>query len=178
MICLPLGALAGGALSDRLGRAPVAVAGFGLAALAFYAMAHWTAHTSPLALTTALATAGLGLGLVTAPISGGALGSLTAAGAGTVASLVTALRVVGMMGGLAALTTWGIWRFHQLISHVPFPLLHLSANPTAAHRQIAAYQDALAAATQAVFSGIFVASLAVCVAACVPALFLGGGGND
>ena len=173
MIFLPVGALAGGWLSDRIGQPVVAVTGFLLTALAFQGMAQWTAHPSSLLLTVTLAAGGGGIGLVTAPVAGGALGSFASTATGTAASLVTALRIVGMMGGLAVLTTWGTWRFQQIMSHVPFPLLNLSTNHAMAARQIASYQTAFSGAAVTVFSGIFAAGVVVCLAGCLPALLLG-----
>jgi len=66
---------------------------------------------------------------------------------GALVVLVTALRIGGMLGGLAVLTSWGIERFHALMARVPFPFLQLSRSPQVAHQQVAAYQHAVAAAT-------------------------------
>ena len=80
LIALPLGAVAGGWLSSRLGERWVAVAGLALAAVGYLLISRWPldvlAAEHPLGLPvldTDLAIAGFGLGLVIAPVSSAVL---------------------------------------------------------------------------------------------------------
>jgi hypothetical protein len=82
----------------------------------FFLMSRWTPQTAGLLLTLGTTITGLGFGLVLAPISTTALQTLATARFGVAAAISTTLRMVGMILGLAALTSWEISRFQQLFA--------------------------------------------------------------
>ena len=117
-VMIPLGAFAGGWLVSHIGTRTVGVGGAAIIAIGLLLMSRWTAQTSGTLLTLGTAVTGLGFGLVLAPISTTALHTTDAARFGVAAAISTTLRMVGMILGLAALTSWEISRFQQLFAQL------------------------------------------------------------
>ena len=111
-IALPVGALAGGYLAIRLGLASTAMAGLFMAGAGFLGMSTWSAEPSFVELTTPLLVAGLGFGLVIAPINEAVMGEVDADHRATMASLLTVVRLLGALVGVALLTTRGLGSFY------------------------------------------------------------------
>ena len=183
LVALPIGAVLGGALAARLGERWVAAAGMALAALGFVLIAGWPAD--PLAARygvgalsvprpdTDLAVAGLGLGLVIAPLSSSALRAVPAAGHGVASAALVVARTVGMLAGVAALSAWGLHRFQDLTADLPTPL-PFGITPEEYASRKAAYDAAIDAALRAEYREIFLVTGVLCVAAAVVALALPG----
>ena len=106
---IPVGAVLGGIACQRLDYRIPTIAGLTLVAVGFSLMSRWGLDIADPAMTAHLATAGLGFGLVIAPIALAAINSVDAGYRGTAAALITATRLLGMTLGLAALTAWGVW---------------------------------------------------------------------
>jgi len=184
LIALSAGALAGGALARRLGERQVAVAGLLVASAGYRLVAGWPVrvlaaqhHFGFFALSRAgfdLAIAGLGLGLIIAPVASVALLSADADAHGTASAGVVLARVMGMLIGIAALAAWGLHRFQQLTARLS-PPLPFGSQTGAFERQMAAYQTGLRAALHVEYHEIFVITSAVCLAAALVALGLGRG---
>lgn len=121
LIGVPIGAALGGLLATRIGRRATAVAGMVLAAAAFTQMTGWqsselTLHLGPLRVADiALTACGLGFGVVIAPLAATVLELTRAEHHGLASSLVVLSRTMGMLIGLAALTAYGLYRFHQIL---------------------------------------------------------------
>ena len=111
-LALPPGALLGGLLTQRLGPALAAGIGFACAGLGFIAMSQWGDNPSFLMMTLPLLTAGLGFGLVIAPLNAVVLDAAAEAERATVASLLTVVRLVGALVGVALLTSRGLSGFY------------------------------------------------------------------
>jgi MFS family permease len=116
---IPVGALAGGWLSHRFGCPPAGAVGMVLIAIGLWLMHLWPIQPTMLELTVATALAGLGFGLVIAPISTSALNASPASQAGSAASIVTLLRMSGMIVGLAALMSYALQRGRDLAAQMP-----------------------------------------------------------
>ncbi|HET7338510.1 MAG TPA: MFS transporter, partial [Candidatus Dormibacteraeota bacterium] len=121
LIGVPVGAIAGGFAAGRIGNRVVSVLGMALSAIAFLVMSGWHAdelslHAGPLRQADlALAVCGLGFGLVIAPLTASVLGLTRGQSHGLATSLVVLARTMGMLIGLAALTAFGLYRFHQIL---------------------------------------------------------------
>jgi len=131
LVALPIGALVGGWLATRVGDRIVAFTGMLIAGFAYWLVSHWgldvlTARhdlglfTLP-TFGTDLALAGIGLGLVTGPLTSAALRVVPAPQHGIASSLVVVARMTGMLIGVAALSAWGIYRFNQIMATLPKP---------------------------------------------------------
>jgi MFS family permease len=164
---IPVGALTGGWLSGRIGTRITAATGCLLTAVGFWLMHLWPANVGWTAITLAAVTAGLGFGLVIAPITTSALNAVRATQAGSASALITVLRMIGMILGLAALTAWALTRFRALVAAQPAQLPGESLQAYAARLQVAAL-----AATHVVLTDVFAVAAALCLLAVVPALLL------
>ena len=169
---IPVGAILGGWLCGRLSCRIVGILGLIFTAAGFYLMSRWPIHIDWTQITISTMTAGLGFGLVIAPISTTALNAVRASQAGVSAAIITALRMVGMILGLAALTSWGLAYFKQLASQ--FPSMPLNSNAAQFARWSHDYAQHLIASAHLVYSAIFFATMVLCLVAIIPAIFLWG----
>ncbi|MCH8109338.1 MAG: MFS transporter, partial [Chloroflexi bacterium] len=115
---IPIGAVLGGIACQRLDYRVPTITGLALSALGFWFMSQWDLQIADPLLTLHLATAGLGFGLVIAPIALAATNSVEEGVRGTAAGLITATRMIGMTIGLATLTAWGVGRFQDLVADI------------------------------------------------------------
>lgn len=181
MVAIPIGALAGGLISNRLGYRLTAVLGLVTAALAFFRMSGWQADELGQRLlglpdaTLTLALCGLGFGLVIAPVAAAILDRAGDREHGLASSLVVLARSVGMLLGLSALTAFGIRRFYELLNQAPPPAPGASGDLAA---QAAAIQARSAVALLEEYHEIFAITVGICLLAAMVALAtLTGGGR-
>ncbi|WP_432980799.1 MFS transporter [Dactylosporangium sp. CA-233914] len=180
LVALPVGAVLGGWLVGRLGERLVAVAGLVVAAGGYVLVAGWPADVLSRhylgflpRLDTDLVVAGFGLGLVIGPLSAAVLRATPAAQHGVASSAVVVARMMGMLIGVAALTAWGLHRFHELTAHLNFPLVF--GKPADEQRRLMdAYKAALQEALRTEYREIFLATAAICVLGAACALLLQG----
>ncbi len=167
---IPVGAFLGGWLCSRISCRFTGVLGLLFVATGFYLMSRWPMDVNWTQITISTLTTGLGFGLVIAPISTTAINAVRATQAGMGAAVVTSLRMVGMMLGLAALTSWGLAYFKHLASQFP------SLPPTATTEQFAKWSQDYAAhlinSAHTVYSAVFFTTMILCLIAIIPALFL------
>jgi MFS family permease len=125
LIALPIGALLGGWIATRIGDRIVGFVGLLIAAGGYYLISGWpvdvlSAHHDlgfvalPM-LDTDLVIAGLGLGLVIAPLTSATLRVVPAAQHGIASAAVVVARMIGMLIGVAALSAWGLYKFNQYL---------------------------------------------------------------
>ncbi|HEX2356147.1 MAG TPA: MFS transporter [Micromonosporaceae bacterium] len=185
LVALPVGALAGGALVRRVGERWVAVTGLALAAAAYLLVAGWPVDPAaaryrlgPVGLPRVdvdLALAGLGLGLVIAPLSSVVLRSVPPARHGVAAAATVVARMMGMLLGVAALSAWGLHRFHELTAHLATPLpFGVAADEY--RRRLTAYEAAVREALRTEYAEIFTVTAVLCLVGALVAVGLGGPG--
>lgn len=191
LIALPLGALLGGVLmsrlGDRVGERGVTAAGMAIAAAAYALIANWprdvlAAHYQLGALAlprldTDLALAGLGLGLVIAPLSAAVLRAVPSAQHGVASAAVVVARMMGMLLGVAALSAWGLHRFQELTAKLNTPL-PFGVEPQEYKRQLADYTAAVTNALLTEYREIFGVTAIICAAGAVVALALSKRANQ
>jgi MFS family permease len=151
---IPVGAVLGGFLCQRLGYRLPTLIGLCLAALGFYLLSRWPLDVAEPRLTRDLLIGGLGFGMVIAPIYTAVINSIKEGQKATGASLVTLMRMTGMMIGLAALTSWGTGRYAVLLGKVE----ELKQLPEA---------------TLGLFHDFFLAAAIICLIGLLPALCMG-----
>ena len=157
-VWIPLSAIAGGWLSQRIGCHVTAAAALALAALGFFLMSFWPIHLGWPQLIADTFLVGVGFGLVVAPLSASTLNAAGASRGGVASAVVTSARMVGMILGLAALTSWGLARFKQLV-----------AGYTLQQQRDPAF---VTEALHHVYTDIFLVAAAVCLIAILPAALL------
>ena len=165
---LPVGAVVGGWLAGRLGDAVVGCAGMVIAGLGYVLISRWPANVLSArlffglpALPTDLIIAGLGLGLVIAPLSGAVLRVVPAAQHGVASASVVVARMTGMLVGVSALSAWGLHRFAGLTANLNTPL-PFGITSAEFHRELAAYETAIRAALLAEYREIFLVTAIIC----------------
>jgi MFS family permease len=182
LIALPIGALLGGWLAARFGDRLVAVVGMLVAAAGYFLISRWpievlsTPHVlGPIALPrldTDLAIAGVGLGLVIAPLSAAVLRVVPAVQHGVASAFVVVARMTGMLVGVAALSAWGLHRFHSLTANLPTPL-PFGKPKEQFDKELEVYLAAVNQALLTEYREIFLITSITCVVAAVLALAIG-----
>jgi hypothetical protein len=119
-----------------------------------------------------LVIAGLGLGLVIAPVALVALRSTAPRQHGVASAAAVVARMMGMLVGIAALAAWGLHRFQELTAGLR-PPLPFGIEPAEFERQLAAYAGAVRGALRTEYGEIFLATAFICGAAAIVALGLG-----
>lgn len=170
-IMIPLGALLGGWIADRLGYRLTGALGFLLIAAGYALTARWPTDPSGALMTRDLMVTGLGFGVVIAPI-----GATVIAGAGerwtaTGSALVTVMRMVGMTVGLAALSSWGLRRFNALMAGHSLPLRTGNMTDAQYDALVKGYEATLQGALRTVYAEFFLAAAGIALLAVVPAVF-------
>ena len=186
LAALALGALVSGVLASRLGERLVALVGLAIATAGFVLIGNWPLQALSGRIHLALVSlprpdldlpiAGLGLGLVVAPLASMALRSSRPEDHGAASAAVVAARMMGMLVGIGALAAWGLHRFQTLTVHLKFPPLPVGIVGGAASTdylaKVAAYERGVRAALHTEYGQIFHITAAICVVAAVVCLGL------
>ena len=159
-IMLSLGAVAGGFICRRWGYRWPTILGLVLSSAGFFLMSRWTLAIADPQMTIDLAVCGFGFGLVIAPLGTAAMNSVKEEQKGIASSLVVMMRMVGMIIGLSAITAWGMDRFHLMTASMSLT-------------EIIAAPEKLTQSLLVLFSDFFLASAGICLAAIIPAFWVG-----
>ena len=171
MTCaIPVGAVAGGLLLSRTGNRPVIAAGLLLIAFGLFLVSGWPLDVAEPELTAHLVVAGLGFGLVIAPIMAQALNAAPPEYHATASSMVVVARLMGMTLGLAALAAYGIGHFQSLTGGLALPLPVAGESPAETAARVAAYAAELQNAGLTLFHRFFRIAAIVALLALVPLL--------
>ncbi|GAA3559247.1 MFS transporter [Nonomuraea rosea] len=173
LAALAAGALAGGLLAGRLGDRVVAVAGMVLAAAGYWLMSRWPLDLAGAGLMVDLdlVVAGLGLGLVIAPVSAAVLRVSAAAQHGVASAAVVVARMMGMLIGIAAVSAWGFYRFQSLTAHLDTPL-PFGVDQEVYRRRLAEYTEKVQAALHTEYTEMFLVTAVICLLGAAVALLM------
>jgi MFS family permease len=170
-LMIPVGAVIGGWAADLVGYRVTAVLGFLIAAGGYLLVSRWPLQPDGLVMTRDLIISGLGFGLVIGPIGASVISSVGPRWMATGSALVTVSRMVGMVVGLSALSSWGVRRFNTLSADIPTSIIR---PPNISDAEWQAMQDATAAgldnALHTVFSEFFLIAAIVIAVAAIPAV--------
>ena len=168
------GAFIGGLLLSRVGNRPVTAAGLVLIAVGMFLASRWFLHEAETELILYLVMAGLGFGLVIAPIMAQALNTAPEEYHATASSLVVVSRLLGMAMGFAALAAWGLDQFQTMTAHLALPLPAAGESPAEFNARVAAYAAEFRDTGLELFHRFFRIAAAVALLALVPAVLLRG----
>ncbi len=172
-LMIPVGAVVGGWLADLVGYRITAVLGFLVACAGYLLVSRWPIDPSGWLMTRDLVISGFGFGLVIAPIGASVIASVGRLWMATGSALVTVSRMVGMVVGLSALSSWGVQRYNSLASQIQIPIVRPEGLSDAEWQ---ALKDSASAATRAalhdVFSEFFLIAAVIIGLAIIPSLFL------
>ncbi len=166
---IPLGALVGGWVADRLGYRLTGALGFVLAGVGFLLISSWPVDPSSTVMTRDLMLTGLGFGVVIAPIGATVIASVGSEWVTTGSALVTVMRMVGMTVGLSTLSSWGLRRFNGLMADTPLPLRTADLTSEQYDALIAAYESTLRASLHTVYGDFFLIAAGIALFAVIPA---------
>jgi MFS family permease len=155
---IPISAVVGGWLCQRIGCHLTGMLALALIALGFFLMHFWPVQLGWPQLIADTLPVGVGFGLVVAPLGTSSLNAAGTEHGGVASAVVTAARMIGMILGLAALTSWGLARFNQLLATYP--------------QQQVTDAVVLTSILHQVYTEIFLAAAVVCVVALLPAALL------
>ncbi|MGW6502739.1 MFS transporter [Nonomuraea angiospora] len=173
LAALTVGALLGGLLARRLGESVVAVAGLVLGAAGYWLMSRWPLdlRSAGLLVDVDLVVAGLGLGLVIAPVSSAVLRVTSAAQHGVASAAVVVARMMGMLIGIAAVSAWGFYRFQSLTAQLDTPL-PFGVDALTYQRQLAEYTAKVQAALHTEYTEMFLVTAFICLLGAAVALLM------
>ena len=163
LAAVPVGAVLGGFLCERLGYRLTTLLGMALSTAGFFLMGSWTASALGPGIRLSdlvLAGCGLGFGLAIAPINAAILGAVAAARHGLAAALVVVARMVGMLVGISLLTAIGLHRYYQETATIPSAASLCPTHPLSCAAYNALAQQALLVELRTIFL-----AAAVCTAA-------------
>jgi hypothetical protein len=121
------------------------------------------------ALDTDLAIAGIGLGLVIAPLTSASLRVVPSAQHGIASAAVVVARMTGMLIGVASLSAWGFYQLPHLVAKLSS---QVPADASLAERvlhQATLYRQAFAE----MYGGIFTATVVICLVGALLGLLIG-----
>ncbi|ACZ85963.1 MFS transporter [Streptosporangium roseum] len=173
LVALSVAALLGGLLARRYGERVVTVAGLALATAGYVRIGQWPADLAAAGyrMDVDLVVAGLGLGVVIAPLSSAVLRTTPAAQHGVASAAVVVARMMGMLLGVAGLSAWGFHRFQSLTADLDTPL-PFGVDPTVYAGRLAEYEDRVRAALHTEYSEIFLLTAVLCGVGALVALLL------
>ena len=178
LAAVPVGAVLGGWLCQRLGVRPVAGGGLLLTAAALLLMSRFTSSTlgTPLGPSwlhqcdPILVAAGLGFGLAIAPVNASILAAVRPGMHGVASALVVVARVTGMLVGVSLLTAIGLQQFFAAAAKLPAPSTLCPKTPLSCPAYNALIEGAVVRELDAVFLG---AAVCAAVAALLAVALLG-----
>jgi len=170
-LLIPVGAVLGGWLADRIGYRVTAVVGFLVAFAGYVLLSFWGAHPSGLTMTRDLMITGFGFGLVIAPIGATVIASVGPRWMATGSALVTVTRMIGMMAGISALGSWGLRHFTSLMGGLDLPLRGPGMTDAQYNALTKAYEDRLTASFHILYHDFFVIAAVIVAIAIIPSLF-------
>src|SRR6201995_929574 len=123
-------------------------------------------------MDTDLAIAGIGLGLVIAPLTSASLRVVPSAQHGIASAAVVVARMTGMLIGVASLSAWGFYQLPRIVAKLSTQISPDASLTERVLHQATLYRQAFAE----MYGGIFTATVVICVVGALFGLLIGGRG--
>jgi EmrB/QacA subfamily drug resistance transporter len=178
-VMIPIGAIIGGLLINRISHRWTATAGFAMAAVGLFMVSRWPVDVSSSVQTRDLMIAGFGFGLNSPALAAAVVGSVSRGRLALGSAIHIVFKTTGMMVGLAALGGWGIYTFESTLDLEGLPLLQRQqsfAEQIARAREV--IEQRSMDAILLVLNRFFLVAAVMCLLAIIPSLMLKVKGED
>jgi EmrB/QacA subfamily drug resistance transporter len=170
-LMMAAGSVLGGFLTGRFGARTVAAGGVVIAGVGLLLMRFWPDAIRAVPMSATLLLAGLGFGVVIAPVASMAINAVRRTFYGVASGLVVVTRLIGMTVGLSVLSGWGVGRLSALLqSNAPTQMTG-EADADFQSRLFTYIGEQTVHYSLVVLRETFVVAAVVCFLAVVPALF-------
>ena len=169
---IPVFAILGGWLLRWVDARRVVVVGLALIAAGMFRLSGWQVEIAEPRLTLDMVMAGVGFGLVIAPLMHRAIAAAPFEYRAVSASTVVVARMLGMTLGMAALSAWGVNEFLAILAETPSPLTMTGLDAAARAQAIAEYRETLQTASLDLFHTFYRVAGIIALVALVPALLM------
>lgn len=170
-LMMAAGSVLGGFLTGRLGARTVAAGGVLIAGIGLLLMRLWPDAIRAVPMSATLLLAGLGFGVVIAPVASVAINAVRRAFYGVASGLVVVTRLIGMTVGLSVLSGWGVGRLSTLLQANAPTQTAGEADVDFQTRVFAYIGEQTVHYSLVVLRETFVVAAVVCFLAVVPVLF-------
>ncbi len=170
-VMIPVGAVVGGWLADRIGYRIAALIGFVMSCVGFILVTNWGIEPGGLALTRDLMIIGFGFGMVIAPINATVTTSVGPLWMATGVAFVTVTRTMGSSLGVSWLSSWGMRRFNNQTSELVMPFQTAGMSDAEYEKLVDAYRQTLEEALRSVYADFFLVAAILMGIAVIPAIF-------
>ena len=169
---IPVFAIVGGWLLRWVDARWMAVVGLALIAAGMFRLSGWPVGIAEPRLTLDMVTAGVGFGLVIAPLMHRAIAAAPSDYRAVAASMVVVSRMLGMTLGMAALSAWGVNEFLTILVETPSPLMTPGLDAAARAQALVEYRETLQTASLELFHNFYRAAGVIALLAIVPAILM------
>ena len=171
-IAIPVGAVLGGLLTKKLdGRIP-SISALSMCGIALLLMKFWDQNIDDPLMSIHLIIAGLGFGLIIAPVTVAAVNSGRECMKGAAAGVITTSRFVGMTLGISAIAAWGSGRFQDLLLGLEVPLQISGETAVQTSIRLDQFQTTLTGLGVSIFSDFYQSAGIICLLAILPCLLM------
>ncbi|MHB1325236.1 MAG: MFS transporter [Thermoleophilia bacterium] len=172
-VMIPIGAVIGGLLVNRISHRWTAAAGFAMAAVGMFLISRWPENVSSSVQTRDLMIAGFGFGLNSPALAAAVVGSVSRTRLALGSAIHIVAKTTGMMVGLAALSGWGIHTFESSLDLEGLPLLQRQQSfAEQMERMRAVVEQRSMDAILIVLHRFFIVAAIMCALAIIPSLML------
>ncbi|MHB0867453.1 MAG: MFS transporter [Thermoleophilia bacterium] len=172
-VMIPVGAVIGGLVINRISHRWTAASGFAMAALGMFLVSRWPATVTGAVQTRDLMIAGFGFGLNSPALAAAVVGSVSRSRLALGSAIHIVAKTAGMMVGLAALGGWGIHTFESSLDLEGLPLLQRQesfAEQMARMREV--FEQRSMDALLIVLNRFFLVAAIMCALAIIPSLLI------
>jgi len=171
-IAIPIGAILGGILTKKLDRRIPSITALIMCGTALLLMKYWDQNIEDPLMSIHLIIAGLGFGLIIAPVTITAVISGRENMSGTAAGIITTSRFIGMTLGISAIAAWGSGRFQDLLLGVEVPLPSAGETTAQISTRLGEVQTTITGIGVSIFSDFYQTAGIICILAIFPCLFM------
>lgn len=172
-VMIPIGAIVGGLLINRISHRWTATAGFAMAAIGMFLVSRWPVDVTGTVQTRDLMIAGFGFGLNSPALAAAVVGSVSRGRLALGSAIHIVFKTTGMMVGLAALGGWGIYTFESTLDLEGLPLLQRQQSfAEQMARMRAVIEQRSMDAILLVLNRFFLVAAVMCALAIIPSLML------